>query len=145
MRARELRTDMEHAAVKVDVVPGQAEQLGDPQPGVERGRDHQPVARRARPKEPFDLVAAEDSLAPPRQSRPLVGLELVDWVDRDPSMPARVANDAMERRERARGGLRRAALGVQPVEQSGDVVDRQRTHPSGRERGQQVMLEVVAV
>jgi hypothetical protein len=31
------------------------------------------------------------------------------------------------------------------VEQPGDVVDRQRTHPSGSERGQQMMLEVAAV
>ena len=55
MRARELRAHVDHAALEVNVAPREPEELRDPQPGVESGRDHQPVARRASPKQPLDL------------------------------------------------------------------------------------------
>ena len=70
-------------------------------------------------------------------------LELVDGIDRDPSAAPGV--DAVKRHDRSGRGLCRAALGAEPFQQRGDVIDRQRAHPPWRERRQEVTLEVVAV
>jgi hypothetical protein len=53
-------------------------------------------------------------------------LERLDGVGDDPAAAAREAHDALERRKRARRGLRRATRAPQPVQQLGDVVDRER-------------------
>jgi len=51
------------AAVEIEVRPDQAQQLGDPQPRVDRRGDQGPVARRTGDQEAHDLVAAEDTLS----------------------------------------------------------------------------------
>jgi hypothetical protein len=61
--ARELRPDVELAAVEIEVRPDQPQELGDPEPGVDRRGDRGPVARRAGDQEADDLVAAEDTLS----------------------------------------------------------------------------------
>jgi hypothetical protein len=63
MGARELRPDVELAAVEVEVRPDQAQQLGDPQAGVDRRGDQGAIARRAGDQEADDLVAAQDTLS----------------------------------------------------------------------------------
>jgi hypothetical protein len=45
--ARELGAHADHAGGEIDVVPDEAERLGDAQAGEEDGREHQPVALRA--------------------------------------------------------------------------------------------------
>jgi hypothetical protein len=72
-------------------------------------------------------------------------LEPLDRVGDDPAAAAGEAHDALERRERARRGLRRAALAAQPMEQLGDVVDRDRRDPPPTERRQEMAVEVVPV
>jgi hypothetical protein len=72
-------------------------------------------------------------------------LEQLDGIGDDPAAAAGEAHDALERRERARCGLCRAALSAQRIEQSGDVVDGERRDPPPRERRQQVAVELVAV
>ncbi len=78
--SRELRTHVDDAGGEVDVVPYEAEHLGDPQAGVEHGRDHQPVAWRAERQQPLDLRAAEHALAATLRPRALVVLEPLDGV-----------------------------------------------------------------
>jgi hypothetical protein len=133
--ARELRAHVDHAGREIDVVPDQAEHLRDAQAGVEDGRQHQPVARRAGREQALDLGAAEHALAAPLRPGALVVLEPLDRVGEDPAAAARKAQHALERRQRARRGLGRAALAPQLVQQFGDVVDRDRgdrTPPEGR-------------
>jgi hypothetical protein len=86
--ARELRAHVDHAGREVDVVPDQAEQLGDAQAGVEHGRQHQPIAGRAYAEQALDLRATEHALAPPLRPWALVGLEQLDGVGDDPSAAA---------------------------------------------------------
>jgi hypothetical protein len=71
--------------------------------------------------------------------------EQLDRVGDDPVAAAREAHHALERRERARRGLRRTARTPQLVQQLGDVVDRERGGPAPPQRRQQVALELVAV
>jgi hypothetical protein len=135
MGAGELRTHVDYAGGEVDVVPDEAEQLRDAQAGVEHGGDHQPVARRAGREQALDLRAAEHALAAPLRPRALVVLEQLNGVGDDPTAAAREAHDALERRERARSGLRRPAGAPQLVQQLGDVIDserRDRPLPQGR-------------
>jgi hypothetical protein len=113
--ARQLRAHVDDAGVEVDVVPDEAEQLGDPQARVEHGRDHQPVAWRADREQALDLGAAEHALAATLGPRALVVLEPLDRVGDDPAAAAGEAHDALERPERARRGLRRAALAAQSM------------------------------
>ena len=127
--ARELGAHVDHAGREVDVVPDEAEHLGDAQAGVEDGRDHQPVARRAGAEQPLDLGAAEHALAAALRPWALVVLEQFDRVGDYPAAAAREAQHALERRQRARRGLRRAAGAPQLVQQLGDVVDRERGDP----------------
>jgi hypothetical protein len=75
VRARELGAHMDHTGREVDVVPHQAEHLGDAQAGVEDGRDHEPVAGRADPEQALDLGAAEHALAAALRPGALVVLE----------------------------------------------------------------------
>jgi hypothetical protein len=124
--ARQLRAHVDHPCGEVDVVPDEAEQLGDVQAGVEDGRDHQPVARRADREQALDLGAAEHALAAPLRPGAFVVLEQLNGVGDDPTAAAREAHDALERGECARRGLRRAARAPQLVQQLGDVVDRER-------------------
>ena len=88
MGARELGAHVDHAGREVDVVPDQAEQLGDAQAGVEHGRDHQPVARRAGREQALDLGAAEHALAAALRPGALVVLEPLDGVGDDPAAAA---------------------------------------------------------
>ena len=111
---------------------------------IRRG-DDQPVARRARRKQALDLLAAEHSLAPPHRSRALVRFELVNRIDRDSSVPAGAADDAVQRRERAGRGPSASSPLCAARPQRSDVIDRQRAHSPAREGRQQVTLEVVAV
>src|SRR5437588_5915242 len=99
--AGELRADMDHARGKVNVVPHEAEQLGDPQTGVEGGRDYKPVAWRARCEQPLNLASSQHALAPAGWSWSLMGFQLLDRIGRDPAVAARVADDAVQRCERA--------------------------------------------
>ena len=109
------------------------------------GRQSVPSGNSGRGEQALDLVAAEHRLEPPRWSRALVRFELIDRIDRDPAVPAGVADDPVQRCERAGGGLRRASLGAERAHQCGDVIDRQRAHSPGREGREQVTLEVVPV
>jgi hypothetical protein len=143
--ARQLRANVNDAGVEVDVVPDEAEHLGNPQARVEHSRDHQPVAWRADREQALDLGAAEHALAATLGPRTLVVLEPLDRVGDDPAAAAGEAHHALERRERARGGLRRAALASQSMQQLGDVVDRDRRDPPRAELGQEMAVEVVAV
>src|ERR687887_647358 len=79
------------------------------------------------------------------RARALVVLEPLDGVGDDPTAAAREAHHALERRERARRGLRRTALAAQQVQQLSDVVDRDRGDPPPPERREQVAVELVAV
>jgi hypothetical protein len=90
-------------------------------------------------------VPSQHALAPAGRSGPLVALKLVDRIERDPAVAARVADDAVKRRERPRRGLRRATLRAQLAKQRGDVVHGQRRQVLRAERRQEVTLEVVAV
>jgi hypothetical protein len=132
--ARELRAHVDHAGREVDVVPHHADHLRDAQAGVEDGGHHQPVVRRAGAKQPLDLRAAEHALAAPPRPGALVVLEQLDRVGDDPAAAAREAHHALERRERARRGLRRAARTPQLVQQLGDVIDRERGNRPQPER-----------
>ena len=72
-------------------------------------------------------------------------LEQLDRVGDDPVAAARQAQHALERRERARRGLRRTARTPQLVQQLGDIVDCERGDPAPAQARQQVALELVAV
>jgi hypothetical protein len=135
---------VDDAGGEVDVVPYEAEHLGDPQAGVEHGRDHQPVAWRAERQQPLDLRAAEHALAATLGPRALVVLEPLDGVGNDPAAAAGEAHDALERRDRARRGLRRAALAAQSIKQLGDVVDRDSRVPEKGCRRRSLWTEAVA-
>jgi len=143
--AGELSAHVDQAGPEVDVVPGQPEHLRDTKAGVEHGRDHQPVAWRACRQKPFDLCTPQDALAPRLRPRALVVLESLDWVGDDPPVPTGEAHDALERRQRARRGLRRAALSPQRIEQLCDVIDGDRGDPPTPQRREEVTVEVVAV
>jgi hypothetical protein len=143
--ARQLRAHVDDASVEVDVVPDEAEHLGDPQARVEHGRDHEPLAGRADREQALYLGAAEHPLATTLGPRALVVFEPLDRVGDDPAAAAGEAHDALERPERARRGLRRAALAAQSMQQLGDVVDRDRRKPPRAERRQEMAVEVVAV
>jgi hypothetical protein len=60
--------------------------------------------------------------------------EQLDGVGGDPAASAGEAHHALERRERARRGLGRAATAPQLLQQVGDVVDRERGDPPPPER-----------
>ncbi len=125
---------MDYPGREVDVVPDEPEHLGDPQAGVEHGRDHQPLARRAGCEQALDLGAAEHPLAAPLWPGALVVLEPLDRVGDDPTAAAGEAHHALERRERARRRFRRAAIAAQLVQQLSDVSDRDRRGPPPPER-----------
>jgi hypothetical protein len=93
---------MDDAGREVDVVPDQAEQLGDAQAGVEDGGDHEPVAGRACAEQALDLGAAEHALAAGLRPRAFVVLEQLDGVGDDPTAAAREPHYALQRRKRAR-------------------------------------------
>jgi len=80
------------------------------------------------------LAAAEHALAAALRPGSLVVLEPLDRVGDDPAAAAREAQHALQRRERARRGLGRAAAAPQLVQQLGDVVDRERGDPPPPER-----------
>jgi hypothetical protein len=86
MGARELRPDVELAAVEVEVRPDQAQELGDPQAGVDRHGDQGATARRAGDQEANDLVAAEDPLSARHRMGTLSGLQPLDRVVGDPAI-----------------------------------------------------------
>jgi len=71
-------------------------------------------------------------------------LEPLDWVGDDPAAAAGEAHHGLERRERTRRGLRRAARRPQVLQQVGDVVDRDRGDRPPPERREKVAVELVA-
>jgi hypothetical protein len=127
---------VDHAGLEIDVVPDEAEHLRAAQARIENRRQHQPIARRAGREQALDLGAAEHALAAALRPRALVALKQLDRVGDDPTAPTGEARDALERRQRARRGLGRAALAAQRIEQLGHVVDRDRCDPPRRERRQ---------
>jgi hypothetical protein len=99
--ARELRAHVNHSGGEVEVVPDEAEQLGDAQAGKENRRQHQPIARRADREQALDLSAAQHALAPPLWPGALFVLEQLDRVGHDPATAAGKTHHALQRRERA--------------------------------------------
>jgi hypothetical protein len=83
--ARELGAHVNHAGCEVEIVPDEAEHLGDAEAGVEDGRQHQPISGRAGREQALDLRAAEDALAAAPWPRALVVLEPFDRVGDDPT------------------------------------------------------------
>ncbi len=79
---------VDRARGEVDVVPDQAQHLGDAQARVENRRDHQSIPRRADRQQSLDLIATQHTLATTRWPRALVRLELVNRVGRDPAVAA---------------------------------------------------------
>ena len=75
----------------------------------------------------------------------IVVFEPLDRVGDDPAAAAREAHHALERRERARRGLRRSTSAPQLVPQLGDVIDGERGDRPPSEAGEQVAVELVAV
>jgi hypothetical protein len=113
--------------------------------GVQRGDDHEPIARRARRQQPRDLVLTERSLRPRIRSRPLARFESEHRVFSDVAAAQREAQDRPERRERADDRPRCASLHRQRADQPRDVIDRDRSDlspPKGRE---EMAIKVVAV
>jgi len=101
---------------EIDVVPGQAEQLGDAKSAVQDGRDHQAVARDAGAEQALDLGATQHSLAAALWPRTLIALELLDRVGAHRAVAAGEAHYALERRQCVRRGLCRAPLAPQGVQ-----------------------------
>ena len=67
--------------MKVDVIPDQPQELGDPQAAEESGLDQDPTARGAGIEQALDLTPPQDSLATALRPRPLLWLEQIDGVD----------------------------------------------------------------
>jgi len=105
VRPGKLRTHTDHAGREVDVVPDETEELRDPQAGVEDGRDHQPVARRAGGEQPLDPRGPSTRWRRRSGRVPLVGLEDLDRVGGDPAVAARKAHEALQGGQRAGRGL----------------------------------------
>jgi hypothetical protein len=77
-------------------------------------------------------------------ARALLGLERLDRIGRDPAAATGEAQDALQRSEGVGGGLRRAPGDAEFVDQSGDVLDPERSDPPVAEAGQDVVIEVEA-
>jgi hypothetical protein len=64
--ARELAADTNQTCLEVDLGPGEAEQLRQAHPAVERGREQRPVGGQADGEQPRDLLVGQDAPLGPR-------------------------------------------------------------------------------
>lgn len=144
-RHRELGAHVDDTRLEVDVVPDQAERFGDPHSAAQHGRDEQPMAWRAGVEQRGDLRTTERALRAPDGPRTLVALEPGGGVLDDPALPAGVAQDRAQCRQRARARLLRTAVAAQRCQPDRDVLGRQRADATPAERRQDVPVQVVAV
>lgn len=145
MGAGELGADPDQGGGEVHVFPGQPEELGDPQAAEEGSSDQQAPAGWTGGEQALDLGAAEHPLATSPVARALLGFEQLDRIDDDPAAAASEAQDALQDGEGVGGALRRATSGAQLTDQSGDVLDPERSDPPMAEAGEDVVVKVEAV
>lgn len=126
---------MDHATAKIDLAPGQPEQLGVAHPGVQRGRDQRAVGLQAGIEQRLDLATAEYPVGQPGRMRALVGFELVDGAVCDPSVANREAHDALQGRQGTCDRVLRASLLAQSVEQLADFLHPDLAQGPAGERG----------
>ena len=91
MGPRELGSDVNQAAVEIDVIPSQPQQLGEPHSGVQRRRDQISVSRQRVAQQPRELVTPEHPLRMALGARALTSFKLLDWALRDPAVAHREA------------------------------------------------------
>lgn len=100
-RARELVADVDEAILEVDVAPGEPEQFGEAQAGVEGGGEEGAVAGEAGVEEAADLVVVEHALLAAVDARSFVLFEAAERVVGDVAAAEGVLEDAPERDEGA--------------------------------------------
>jgi len=97
--ACELMADVNDAGGEVNVVPAEAEHLGEPHACVGAGEEQRPVSSRASGEEPGELRLREDALVGAQGMRPLVALEPLEGMRGDVAAAQREREDAAERPE----------------------------------------------
>jgi hypothetical protein len=97
--ARELVADVDDAGGEVDVVPGEAEHLGQAHTRIRPGEEQRSVAGRAGGEETSELVLGEDALIGAQRMRPLVPLKPMERMRRDIASAEREGQDTAERTE----------------------------------------------
>ena len=122
--ARELVADVDHPSGEVDVIPAQAEHLGEPHARVGAGRKQRPVADGARREQASELGLTEHAQARRRGMRALIPLQTGERVRNDVATAEGEAENAAERSEHPFDRPGREPLRLESVHDRDEVVGR---------------------
>jgi hypothetical protein len=132
----ELVSDVNDAGGEVDVLPAQAQHLGEPHARV-RARDEQrPIVTWTGGEESRELCAGEDALIGAQRVRSLVALEPVEGMSGDVAAAKREREYAAERAQDSLDRSRRQTVRLQLAHYCDDIVGCDQRQPTSAEARQ---------
>jgi hypothetical protein len=141
----ELMADVDDAGGEVDVVPAEAEHLGEPHARVRAGEKQRPISPWTGGEESDEFFLREDALVGTKRMRSLIALEPVEGVGVDVAAAKREREDAAERTEDPLDCPGRQTVRLQLARDCDDIIGCEQRQASSAEPRQKVAMELRAV